>query len=283
MKAARSILDRAGLVPKKSFGQHFLNRTTIVDFIARACVSDMEIGKARVLELGAGLGVLTTALALRAKSVVAIERDRDLIHVLARELEAFIAQGVLQVVEGDAQVQDTRARLGPFEASSPRVLCGNLPYQITGSLIERAVRYADDVERVVFMVQLEVADRLAAKPGSKIYGALSVFTQAAFRVEKLYNVSPGCFYPPPDVTSAVVMFTPLRPRRADETPTFRALVKSAFCMRRKKLRNAWSGVASAEAIAHAAMRSGISLDARGETLSVDQFAAMARALDSRTP
>ncbi len=270
MTDARAALRRAGLSPKKSFGQNFLVAPGVVDQIARACVPDQEKGRTRVLELGAGLGALTTALAERAASVVAVERDRDLVPVLTGELASFGDR--VRVVEGDAQAADPRALLGGHDAASPRVLCGNLPYQITGRLLERAVAFADDVERVVFMVQLEVADRLAAEPGTKAYGALTVFVRAAFRVRRLFTVSPGSFHPPPDVTSAVVLLEPERPRRAAETETFRALVKGAFGARRKTLRNAWSKVAEPQRIAEAAEASGIRLDARGETLAVEDFA-----------
>jgi 16S rRNA (adenine1518-N6/adenine1519-N6)-dimethyltransferase len=278
MTDARAVLRRAGLAPKKSFGQNFLVAGGVVDRIARACVPDAEIGRARVLELGAGLGALTTALAARAASVVAVERDRDLVPILTGEM-ASLGERV-RVVEGDAQDADPKSLLGASDAASPRVLCGNLPYQITGRLLERAVAFADDVERVVFMVQLEVADRLAAEPSTKEYGALTVFVRAAFRARRLFTVSPGSFHPPPEVTSAVVLLEPERPRRAAETETFRALVKGAFAMRRKTLRNAWAPVAPAAAIASAAAAAGVSLDARGETLSVDAFAAVARALDA---
>ena len=277
MTDARAVLRRTGLAPKRSFGQNFLVSPHTVEAIAAACIPDRDIGKARVLELGAGTGVLTRALALRARSVIAVERDRDLVPVLNEEL-ADLPEGRVRILEGDAQAVSPGELLGPPEADSPRVLCGNLPYQITGRLLERAVAHADDVERVVFMVQLEVADRLAADPGNKTYGALTVFTRAAFRTRKLFAVPPGSFHPPPDVTSAVILLEPERPRRAEETETFRALVKGAFGTRRKTLRNAWKGVASPEAIASAAERAGISLDARGETLDVDQYAAMANAL-----
>jgi len=273
----RAVLRRTGLAPKKSFGQNFLVSSHTVDAIAAACIPDHEVGRARVLELGAGTGALTRALALRARSVVAVERDRDLVPVLIEEL-ADLPEGRVRIVEGDAQTVDPRELLGDPDVESPRVLCGNLPYQITGRLLERAVNHADDVERVVFMVQLEVADRLAAEPGSKTYGALTVFTRAAFKCAKLFAVSPGSFHPPPDVTSAVIRLEPERPRRAQETDMFRALVKGAFGTRRKTLRNAWRGVADLDVIAAAAAAAGISLDARGETLSVDQFAAMARAM-----
>lgn len=280
MSDARAVLRRLGLAPKKSFGQNFLVSPHVIEAIARACVPDGQVGRARVLELGAGLGVLTNALAMRARSVVAVERDRDLVPVLAEELGEHIATGRLRIVEGDAQAVDPRELLGDADAESPRVLAGNLPYQITGRLLERAVAHADAVDRVVFMVQLEVAERLAAQPGTKAYGALTVFVRAAYRVVKLFDVSPGSFYPPPGVTSAVVLLEPLRPRLAEETDLFRALVKGAFGARRKTLRNAWSRVAEPARIAQAAERAAISLDARGETLDVEAFARMASFLAS---
>ncbi len=275
MSDARALLRGAGLSPKKSFGQNFLVAPHVVESIARACVPDAEIGRAHVLELGAGLGVLTKALAARAKRVVAVERDRDLVPLLESELAPF--DDKVEIIEGDAQTADPSVLLAA--ADGPRVLCGNLPYQITGRLLEQATVHADSIERAVFMVQLEVAERLAAEPGTKEYGGLTVFVRAAFRTDKLFNVSKGSFHPPPDVTSAVILLEALRPRRAEETPTFRALVRGAFGMRRKTLRNAWASVASSEEVARAASAAGVSLDARGETLSVDDFAAVAKALE----
>jgi 16S rRNA (adenine1518-N6/adenine1519-N6)-dimethyltransferase len=273
----RVVLRRTGLAPKKGFGQNFLVSPHTVEAIAEACVPAGDVGHARVLELGAGTGALTRALATRAREVVAVERDRDLVPVLTEELAGVPN---VRIVEGDAATIDPKELLGAPDEASPRVLCGNLPYQITGRLLERAVQHAEDVERVVFMVQLEVADRLAADPGSKTYGALTVFVRAAFRTRKLFTVGPGSFHPPPDVTSAVVLLEPERPRRAAETETFRALVKGAFGMRRKTLRNAWRSVGDPELVAESAARAGVSLDARGETLDVDQFAAMASALQA---
>jgi 16S rRNA (adenine1518-N6/adenine1519-N6)-dimethyltransferase len=280
MSDARAVLRRAGLAPKRSFGQNFLVSPHAVASIAEACVPERDMGRARVLELGGGTGVLSRALALRAGHVTVVERDRDLVPVLTSELGDAIARGACTVLEGDAQTVDIAEILGEPDEARPRVLGGNLPYQITGRLLERAVQNAEHVDRVVFMVQLEVAERLAATPGDKTYGALTVFVNAAFRVKKLFNVSPGSFHPPPDVTSAVVMLEPERPRRAEETDTFRAVVKGAFGTRRKTLRNAWRGLGPNELVARAAEAAGISLDARGETLSVDAFARMARELET---
>jgi len=268
------VLREAGLRPKKSFGQNFLVAEGIARAIAAACVRDDEVGAARVLEIGAGTGALTRLLAARARTVVAVERDRDLVPLLQRDL----ASDRVRIVEADAQSVDLPALLGPAEPGSPRVLCGNLPYSITGSLMRMAVEHAAAVDRVVFMVQDEVASRLVAQPGTKDWGALTVFVRAAFEPRRLMRAPPGAFHPPPDVTSAVVELTPLRPPRAVETERFRALVKGAFEARRKTLRNAWGRVAPAPLLAEAAAVAGVSLDARGETLDVDAFARMEKAL-----
>jgi 16S rRNA (adenine1518-N6/adenine1519-N6)-dimethyltransferase len=271
----RVALRAAGLRPKRSFGQNFLVAEPVARAIAQACVPDDETGRARVVEIGAGTGALTRLLAERAKSVVAIERDRDLVPLLEREL----AGDGVRVVEADAQTVDLGDLLGAAAPDSPRVLCGNLPYAITGALLRRAVEHVDDVERVVFMVQAEVAERLSAEPATKSWGALSVFVRAAFDVRRVLRAPPGAFHPPPDVTSAVVELRPLRPPRAQETVRFRALVRAAFEARRKTLRNAWARLAPDMAtLESAAARADVSLAVRGETLQIEDFARMARAL-----
>jgi 16S rRNA (adenine1518-N6/adenine1519-N6)-dimethyltransferase len=273
----RAVLRGAGLRPKKSFGQNFLLADGIVLAIAQACVHDDEVGRARIVEIGAGTGGLTRLLARRARSVVAIERDRDLVPLLVRET----SDAPVRVVEADAQTADLGALLGELEPDSPRVLCGNLPYAITGPLLRRAMEHADRVERVVFMVQDEVAERLGASPGTKEWGALTVFVRAVFHVSVVLHAPPGAFHPPPRVGSAVVELVPLRPPRARETGQFRALVRGAFQARRKTLRNAWSRLAAEPAVLEAAAsRAGVSLAARGETLEVEAFARMADALEA---
>jgi 16S rRNA (adenine1518-N6/adenine1519-N6)-dimethyltransferase len=264
----RAVLRAAGLSPKKSFGQNFLVATDVSRKIAETAVRDGE--RATVIEIGAGTGALTVELAARATRLVAIERDRDLVPLLR---EAFAASPNVEIVEADAKTADYVAIAG----DAPFVLVGNLPYQVTGPLIEIATNLAPRLVRAVFMVQREVAERLAADPGTKEYGALTVFVRAAFDVTRVMRVPPGAFFPPPDVTSAVVAFVP-RAERIEETPRFRALVHGAFEKRRKTLRNAWRGLAPDDRIAAAAERASISLDARGETLSASQFDAMARAL-----
>jgi 16S rRNA (adenine1518-N6/adenine1519-N6)-dimethyltransferase len=273
----RAVLRDAGLRPKKSFGQNFLVAEPIARAIAEACVHDDEVGRARVIEIGAGTGALTRWLAERARTLVAIERDRDLAPLLAREMEG---RPEARVLEADAQGVDLASLLGAQEAESPRVVCGNLPYAITGQLLRLAVDQAAAFDRAVFMIQDEVAQRLTASPGGKEWGTLSVFVRAAFAVRRLLRAPPGAFHPPPEVTSAVVELSPLRPPRARETESFRALVRAAFQARRKTLRNAWAGTAEgAETLERAASSAAIDLGARGETLDVEDFARMAAALD----
>jgi 16S rRNA (adenine1518-N6/adenine1519-N6)-dimethyltransferase len=269
----RGVLREAGLTAKRSFGQSFLVSEPVVRAIAEACVPDAEKAVARVVEIGAGTGALTAQLVPRARSVVAIERDRDLVPVLARLFADEIARGELELLEADAQAVDLARLLGD---ERPRVLAGNLPYQITGRLLERAVEAKASLDRAVFMVQAEVADRLVARAGTKAYGALTVFVRAAFEVTRVMTVSRGSFHPPPDVTSSVVRLVPAP--RAEETDAFRQVVRRAFGARRKTLRNAWSGLAPPDVLAHVAREAGVSLDARGETLEVEAFARVAALL-----
>jgi 16S rRNA (adenine1518-N6/adenine1519-N6)-dimethyltransferase len=259
--------------PKKSFGQHFLTDKSAARVIAEAATPTPG---GTVLEIGPGKGVLTDYLLQRAGRVVAIERDRELIPYLQTAYSDELAQGKLVLIEDDAASADWSAALA--QGPGPHSIAGNIPYNITGRLLEIAAKHAHEVEAVVFLVQKEVADRMAAPPDSEPYGALSVVLQAAFVVERIRLVRRGAFFPPPKVESAVVRMTPRRPPRAEETPAFRELVKRAFTARRKTLRNAWKGVFgwSAEELTARAQAAAVSLDVRGETLSVEDFNRMAR-------
>ena len=265
-------LQSRGLRPKKHFGQNFLADEQLAQRIA-----DLVPQGASVVELGAGLGALTRPLLTRAGRLVAVERDRDLVPALAELFPAEIESGQLRIEEADAKAISVTELLK--DAPRPHVLAGNLPYQISGPLLEAAIVMAGEVERVIFLLQLEVVDRLIAKANSEHYGALSVFVQAAFDVERALVIRRGAFYPQPEVDSAVVLLKP-RATRVAETPAFRALVRGAFQQRRKKLRNAWDNVLGADRqrMAAVAAQAGIDLDARGETLTVADFARMAEEL-----
>jgi 16S rRNA (adenine1518-N6/adenine1519-N6)-dimethyltransferase len=270
----KALLTAHGLRPKHHFGQNFLSDVRLLGRIAELCTTPVG---GSVVEIGAGLGGLTRALLERAARVVAIERDRDLVPLLAEELAGAISSGRLRIEEADAKTADWALF---FEgAPRPHVIAGNLPYQITGPLLERLTGFAARLDRAVVLVQLEVAERLTATPGARNWGALSVFVQAAFVTERAFVVRRGAFYPQPGVDSALVVLVPRRPA-IEENARFRALVHAAFAQRRKKLKNAWHGVlgASETALAGAAARAGVSLDARGETLEVAAFSRMASEL-----
>jgi 16S rRNA (adenine1518-N6/adenine1519-N6)-dimethyltransferase len=268
----RAVLRRHNLAPKRSFSQNFLTSHDVVEKIAEAATRDPETV---VIELGPGCGTLTTAILRRGSRVVAVERDRDMIGLLRKELASV---ETLEVVEGDAASVDLgaiRERLG-----APITVAGNLPYSITGEILRHLVDSADEYDAAVVMVQREVRDRLLAEPASAEYGALTVFVQARMRVESVALVPAGAFHPPPKVGSAVVRLIPLHPPRAQETDAFRKVVRAAFQQRRKMLRNALRSVADDAIVVAAADDAGIDLKARGETLSVEQFDSLARAIES---
>ncbi len=275
MAAPKAQLARYGLVAKRHFGQNFLADAHLAERIAELCTTPPG---GTVIELGAGLGALTRPLLERAARVIAVERDRDLAPVLRSELADDIADGRLRVEEADAKSVDLAALLDG--APRPHVLAGNLPYQISGPLLSRAVEHGALFEHVVFLLQLEVADRLAAAPGDKAYGALSVFVQARFSPRRAFVVRRGAFYPQPRVDSAVVVLQP-RSDAVEETDALRALVHAAFGQRRKKLKSAWRGLfdLDGEALARAAGRAGVDLEARGETLDVAAFGRMAEEIE----
>ena len=268
-------LSALGLRPKHHFGQNFLADETLARRIAELC-TPRDSGV--VVEIGAGLGALTAPLLTRARKVVAIERDRDLIPALRARFADEIEVGQLVLEEADAKSLDWFAHVGPEE---PVQIAGNLPYQITGPLLERLCGLGPRLEHVVVLVQLEVAARLVAKPGSEDYGALSVFVQAQFAATREIVVRRGAFYPQPNVDSAVVSLVPRRPPLARETPEFREVVRRAFGQRRKQLRNAWRGVSgkSDAELGEAARAAAIDLSLRGESLDVAQFWRMALELE----
>jgi 16S rRNA (adenine1518-N6/adenine1519-N6)-dimethyltransferase len=271
----RELLARRALRPKKSWGQNFLGNAELATRIAELATTPPG---GTVVEIGAGLGALTAPLLARASRVVAIERDRDLARVLREEFAAPLASGQLVLEEADAKTVDYRALLSP--GPRPHVVAGNLPFQLTGVLLERVTSVSAFIDRAVVLVQLEVAERLTALPGTPSYGALSVFIQAQFEPRRAMLVRKGAFYPQPSVDSALVVLDPRRPPVTAETPAFRALVRAAFQQRRKQLRNAWhtlfEGPAKLEAVA---ADCGIDLGRRGETLCVAEFARVAREIE----
>lgn len=213
---------------KRRLGQHFLSDPRILGRIADAVGAGPDD---TVLEIGPGLGALTEHLVERAGRVVAIERDADLLPQLRRRVPQVL------LAEGDALELDWHALAASVATPGARwIVAGNIPYNITSPLIDKALAPPRPM-RVVYLVQKEVAERVAASAGTADYGALSVGVQAVAAVERLFTVPAGAFAPPPKVDSALLRLTPLaRPLVSDaEVPSFRRLVVGLFGFRRKQL------------------------------------------------
>jgi 16S rRNA (adenine1518-N6/adenine1519-N6)-dimethyltransferase len=256
------LLRRHGLRPKKGWGQNFLGDENILRGLA--ALARLSPGD-QVVELGAGLGHFTRALANTGARVLAVERDRDLAPILRLELPD------VEVVEADAKSFDLSAVAA--RAGSRIVLCGNLPYHLSSPILFHLLDQRSAVKRAVLLLQREVAERIAAEPGGRDYGLLSVLVQLVADARIGMSVPRQAFTPPPDVESCALVLEMLpEPRAAvhDEL-RFRTLVKAAFSQRRKTL---WNAMKSLPGAREAVLAAGIDPQRRGETLSVAEFAAV---------
>ena len=221
--SVRELLERYGIAPRKRFGQNFLHDPAV----ARRIVEAAGVGPGdRVVEIGPGLGALTGPLLDTGARVTAIEVDRRLSDCLEERLGA--REG-LRLVRGDALALDLREILEPGT-----ILVANLPYSITGPLLDRLVVHADRLDRAVIMVQREVGDRILAGAGGRGIGAPAVFLRLLYDVEKLFPVGRGAFLPPPEIVSVVIRLR--RRSGAILDPSLRAAVNLAYRQRRKMLR-----------------------------------------------
>ncbi|MDN8645856.1 16S rRNA (adenine(1518)-N(6)/adenine(1519)-N(6))-dimethyltransferase RsmA [Stenotrophomonas indicatrix] len=250
---------------KKQLGQHFLADRYYIDKIVMAV--NPKDGD-RLVEIGPGQGAITLPLLRVHPKMTVIEFDRDLIAPLTAAAEPL---GELTIVNRDV----LRVDFTELADGQPIRLVGNLPYNISSPILFHALEHAAVVSDMHFMLQKEVVDRMAAGPGSKVFGRLSVMLQAYCEVTSLFVVPPGAFRPPPKVDSAVVRLVPRDPASIDikNHKRFAEVVKAAFGQRRKTLRNALNNVVSAEQFVAAGVRP----DARAEQLDVAEFIALANA------
>lgn len=272
----RDLLYRHGFSLKKGLGQNFL----IDDRILRKIVSAADITSSDgVLEIGPGAGVVTQQLGQAARRVVAVEKDLSLRPVLAESLKD--CENVQVQFEDFLQV-DLDAVWQSFRDCSQVIVVANLPYYVTTPILFRILESEVPVHRIVVMVQKEVAARLTAQPGSKDYGALTVSVSFRAHVETVAQVHRGAFLPPPGVDSTVVRFNcyDRPPVDVADVTLFRRVVRSAFATRRKTLLNALSGGLSMEKPAVAEILAVIGIDSlrRGETLNLEEFAAITNQL-----
>ena len=250
-------------IPRKRFGQHFLHDPRVIEKILLAI--SPRPGDTLV-EIGPGLGAITLPLLERAGRLTAVELDRDVIPALQ---ESARGHGELTVIQGDA----LETPLGPLAPAGGKLrLLGNLPYNISTPLLFHFLEQADCVQDMHFMLQKEVVQRMAAKPGGKEYGRLTVMLAARCRVEPLFNIGPGAFRPPPKVDSAFVRLVPhvTAPFPVADRGRFAQIVAQAFSHRRKTLKNALAGLIDEDAI----RRAGIDPKARPETLSTADYARL---------
>ena len=263
-----ALLAQAGLAPKRKFGQNFVVDENITSKIAR--LSGVQPGE-RVLEIGPGLGALTEALCASGARVTALEIDPGLVGVLRHRAEL----ADVRIVEGDALSVPLANVVPPEEA--PWMVVANLPYNVATPVVLRILEQAPWVTKLLVMVQLEVGERMAARPGDDAYGAVSVRVDYHATAKVVGRVPPTVFVPRPNVDSALVALerraTPaIDPSLVSEEEIFR-IVKLAFGQRRKMLRRSLAGVLSEEQIEAA----GVAPTARPEEIDVAGFAQLALA------
>lgn len=257
---------------KPKLGQNFLVSAT-----AQAAIVDAlgDVSARTVVEIGPGRGALTSLLAARAGRLIAVELDRDLAARLRTE---FAERENVEIRQEDVLKTDFAALR---DGGKRLMVVGNLPYYITSDILLHLFRYADEIERGVVMMQREVAERVAAQPGGREYGALSATAQLFARVEKLMTLPPGAFSPPPQVHSTVLRLT-MAPRFHElgvEPESFLAFVRACFAQKRKMLgRNLRNAGYAADAVTAALAESGVAATVRAEEVDLQKMAAVWRRL-----
>ena len=279
IQVMKPLLAEHGFHFSKAKGQNFLIAPWVPCSIAEEAGVDETAG---VLEIGPGIGPLTQQLCLRAKKVVAVELDERLEPILEKTVGEF---GNLDIIWNDIMKLDVPALVaGEFGGLRP-MACANLPYYITSPILT-ALLEADCFDSVTVMVQKEVAQRIAARPGSADYSAFTVFCQYYAEPELLFDVPAHCFMPQPKVTSAVIQLRVRKERTWDilDPDIFFRTVRASFAMRRKKLSNGLASgfpelgkAGAAEVIAAA----GFDENVRGETLGIPEFARIANEIVKR--
>ena len=279
IQVMKPLLAQHGFHFSKAKGQNFLIAPWVPASIAQEAGVDETAG---VLEIGPGIGPLTQQLCLRAGKVCAVEVDTRLEPILKQTVGDF---SNLEILWGDILKQDIPALVAEKFPGLRPMACANLPYYITTPILS-ALLEADCFDAVTVMVQKEVAQRIAAAPGTADYGAFSVFCQYYTEPELLFDVPPNCFLPQPKVTSAVITLRrrAARPWNVTDEAAFFRVVRSSFAMRRKKLSNGLTagfpelGKAGAEDVLKVC---GFPENVRGETLGIPEFARIANEITSR--
>lgn len=273
----KALMEKYQVAPLKRFGQNFLIDGNIADHIAETAVPS----GACVLEIGPGMGALTSRLLGRASTVAAYEIDAGLSAALR---DMFAQETRFHLFHQDFLKADLINDLDGLFADKDVYVAANLPYYITSPCIMKLVETKLNIVSITVMVQKEVAERLCAKPGSRDYGAISAAVGYFAEPKLLFNVSSGCFYPRPDVASAVVQLTVNRKAGGEDDNAYLKTVKSLFAMRRKTVKSnlRQSFGLSSEAASGVLQKAGIDENARAEMLSVSDFEKIASVLKKDT-
>ncbi len=273
----KRLMSSHGITFQKKFGQNFLINPTVPMRIAEECGARPEDA---ILEIGPGIGTMTQYLCEMYEKVVAVEIDRALIPVLGETLADY---DNVTVIEGDIMKTDLKALFAEQFAGKNVTVCANLPYYITTPILMRLLESGIPLDNITVMIQKEVADRLAAAPGTADYGAVTASVQYYAEVEKLFQVSAGNFLPAPKVDSAVVRLRLYKdkPVKVQSEDMLFRVIKAAFGQRRKTLINALSagmGDFTKEALSRAIAEAGFAESIRGERLSTADFGRLADVL-----
>ena len=270
---ARALLTKYGMRAKKAWSQNFLVEERAFAAIVDGC---RLVPEDWAIEIGAGLGTLTARLADAAAHVVAVERERDMLHVLRSELADHPR---IELVEADA-LQFDYAAVATRAGRKP-IVVGNLPYAISTPIMFRLFEQRRSLQRIVVMLQKEMVDRIVASPGTKEYGALSVMVRLYGEPRMVCRVRAGSFIPAPRVDSAVLrieLYPDGATKVAVDEAAFSKVVHAAFNQRRKTLRNALQSAYEVADVDRALAATAIDGQRRGETLTVEEFARVAGAL-----
>jgi 16S rRNA (adenine1518-N6/adenine1519-N6)-dimethyltransferase len=271
-------MQRHNVYPRKKWGQNFLVDGNILNKIAKSCGSSPDC---YVIEIGPGMGALTAKLAQNSRGVLAIDIDRDLKAVLEEELAGRNNVRLLfaDVLEVDLEMELSRA----FDLTQPQpyLVCANIPYNITTPIIFKLLENCPHMQSATLMMQKEVAQRIMARPGSKDYGLLTLMTSYYANSELLMHVSRNCFFPRPEVESAVLRITPRHQKiELKDKGAFKALLRTSFQKRRKTILNICTDFSGQEKslIYDWLAQWGISPLARPEDLTLEEFALLANNL-----
>lgn len=277
INTVKAVLSRHGFTFSKQLGQNFLINPDVCPTMADYAVTESETG---VIEIGAGVGVLTAELLKRAKMVISIELDRRLLPVLDETLADF---DNFEVVNADVLKTDLHTLIKEkLSDCKDVVICANLPYYITSPVIMKLLEDKLPVSRIIVMVQREAADRLTAEVGSRESGAITVAVNYYSKAEKLFDVSRDCFMPSPKVDSAVISLTPYTkpPIDVNDEKFFFSLVKAVFMQRRKTAVNSISSIMKIdkETVVSALESCGFSPAVRAEALTLSELCRLSNEL-----